>query len=98
MKLEVTEAQLEVLAEDVADANDEDSRVGAVAAFIAAITPNGPVPSFLDPLIDKAEAEAYTRLYRGAKKWVRKIFKRDPEKRVERRIRRRAKRKQKGSQ
>jgi hypothetical protein len=89
----VTESQLEALAEDVADAEDEDARVGAVAEFIAAITPNGPVPSFLDPLIDKAEAEAYTRLYRGARKWVTKIFKRDPKKRAERRKKRRRKRK-----
>ena len=92
MKLTVTESDLEALAEDIADAEDEESRVGAVAEFIAALTPNGPVPGFLSPLVDRAEAEAYTRIYRAAKSWVNDKFKRDPKRRAERRARRRDRR------
>lgn len=82
-----TEEALELLA-DVIDADDEEDRVQVVAEFIASLTPNGPVPSFLNKAVDKAEANVYAAGY----KWLRRLVKRDPKKRAARRARRRAKR------
>ena len=90
--MKVTEEDLDDLMDDLVEAKDEGGRVGAVASFIAGLTPNGPIPSFLDDAFDRAEAEVYDAAYGKAKKWAQKAFQRDPAKRAERRKRRQARR------
>ena len=84
LTLELDEEDLEVFAEDLADADTKAERVRAVAELIAAGTPNGPVPSFLSPLVDKVEADLYVEAYgaasaafQAAKKWATRVFTRE---------------------